>query len=877
MPNRDDVWIFLRDFFVSQLQDYWDDVTIGGQTFDQKYGITRETCREFSVGFAPHAVNIFDFLQRELKLTSEDFINNDGFGFIRLPRRNVFDGRIIFAYMHDAKPIYFSGRATDSTPDFSADKKYLHMRLDAAKLTEVPLYLQPTERGLNVVIEGHTHALRLRQEGFHACGIGGGRPNEGQIRILKNRDGVWLPDVDVLAPSPGGIFDFGNGRKEFRSPKSRHEKIAGILDIVRRLITWRIGFYPDEFCHKHKKGDATDWFLNHPDPKDFVEQILLKASHLDDLEVAAIDPAAEGAVQSRQIEELLRRIAWRNPIETSQVLDKLKSHLKLPGEAITHAKKQIKQLRTEGIEPPQEAADFTAGYDFREFEPGQDYKDGILYYCVSRKLPVTTYRKNEPVQSVVTKDFMIGSDGSFFPLDESELCKRRFCLRDGFQMAKHPSYWTLPPTEQYSLASYLQNPEANIPDGPALLREMRDYFRRFVYLEHDEFYTFITLFAFISYCLQIFDTFGILALHGTRETGKSRLMEVLESICFNPNKSSSQTSAYIVRVVDSLKGTMFMDEQENLSSLLKTNEQVGEKGLILKDCYRKGGAVGRCLGDNNTPYTYTTYCTYVVANTRGIEPTLQSRTFYFPMVRYRRGSNIIQWRRILTETTSQRIRAKLYCWTLSHATQIADFHRRCLDGDLAQFCDDANIRGRELEIWTPPITLAALLDDLAGQPWKYNPEAGQVVPLAGTFLDDIMATQSKITAVKKRIMASEDPVPVLLAALRQVMKERLANGDGDEQLYPVVQLTETLNRFEGLKFFPRRRGQNGLRELFPRLKLVNQDDEFPRLRINGEQRVCVKLSLARLNRVCDDYDLPLDTFVELAPSSEGDTQTQIET
>ncbi len=872
MANRDDVWSHLLRFFVSQLEEHWDQITIGGKTFEEKYGISRETCREFSLGFAPREIILFDLLQHELSLTSEDFINNDGYGFIRLPRQNVFEGRIIFPYLQDGKPIYFSSRATDQTPEYSTDKKYFHMRTDAAKLTELPPYLQPG-RGLTLLVEGPTHALRLRQEGFAAVAMGGARPNEGQLRILKNCPEVtWLPDVDILAAEPSGFVTRGD-KREFSLGRSRAAKIASILEYARRLPNCRLAFYPDEFAAANPKGDATDWFLQNPDPSQFVESILSRARNLDDLEIAALDPAADSAEKARQIEDLLRRIAWRTPVETSEILSKIKSALRLPGEAVTHMKKQIKQLRSEGVEPPEEIADFSRGSDFRFFNPGQDYHEGTLYYTVCKQVPVTTYKDNKPVNTVITKDFVIGSDGSFFALDEHELCSRKFRLREGFRMAAHPSFWSDQPGQPFTLPSFLHDPAANSPDGVALLREIRDYFRRYIYFEHDEYYSFISLFVFITYCIQIFDTFGFLALHGTRETGKSRLMEVLESIVFNPMKASSQSDSYIFRSVDSLCPTLFIDEAENLSSLLKANESVNEKSLILQDAYRKGGGVGRCVGEENIPYKYFTYCPYIIANTRGIHATLQSRTFYFPMVRYPRDSKILQWRRILTDQTSRTIRAKLYCWTLSHAAQIADSYRRCLDGDLAAFCDTLGLRGRELEIWTPPLAMAALFDELAGQPWKYDPESSQPLPAAGTFLDDLLATQSKITALKMDIMLSEDATPTLLAALRQIITEKslpgLSEENPDEQWYPVGELTKSLNQYLGLKYFPTERGANSPRHLFPRLRLCDSESDFARKRTAGRQKMCVRIKPERVHQACETYGVPLNAYVELATAARG--------
>jgi len=51
-----------------------------------------------------------------------------------------------------------------------------------------------------------------------------------------------------------------------------------------------------------------------------------------------------------------------------------------------------------------------------------------------------------------------------------------------------------------------------------------------------------------TYVFNIFDTTGYLALIGTKRTGKSRTLEILEQFAFNCLKADSFSDAFIYRV-----------------------------------------------------------------------------------------------------------------------------------------------------------------------------------------------------------------------------------------------------------------------------------------------------------------------------------------
>lgn len=140
-------------------------------------------------------------------------------------------------------------------------------------------------------------------------------------------------------------------------------------------------------------------------------------------------------------------------------------------------------------------------------------------------------------------------------------------------------------------------------------------------------YGLMAAWAVGTYFAHIFSAFPFLHFYGPKETGKSKSLEALRFLCFNAWKGRDISVAALGDTVDGMRGTMLIDQAENLPENL-----VG----ILADSYKKAGGRRRVMDMSNKRRTVLEFSTYgpkAFASTKDLDPDLKDRCIRVPMVR----------------------------------------------------------------------------------------------------------------------------------------------------------------------------------------------------------------------------------------------------
>ena len=892
--TRDEVWDFLSLFFSRQLTEQWDTVTINGQTIEQKYGICRETCAQYRVGFAPAEVDLHTLLQSELGLTPEQIHEASGYALISFPQAfphpvNYFNGRLIFSYIERDKVLYFSGRITDRTPanDFARDAKFLHLNIEKAGLKSRPLYLEPAYNTPVFLVEGHTHALRLRQEGFCAV-ASGGNPNPEHLKILRRvPDLFWIPDVDVLAPHPEGFIE-KDGAKIFQPGRTRQDALTSVLTTLRELPRARLICYDDDFCSRFPHGDQTDWWMT--GSSEAFLQLRAQALSLDQIEVKAIPVNLDSARLAERIEEFLIRITWRSPIESDAILQDMQNHLDLNKGTVSELKRRLKKLREQGTAAPEDQVSERAT-DFTEIFPGQYFDGKHLYYTLSRRVLIRKSVKGEEISTVKIIPFVISSKPELFPADEVSMAQRKLFFHPGSNPDPDAEQFWSDEDGPFSLGAFMANPADNTPDTAALYSELRAFIAANLHHNNPYLYDVIATWIWMTYCHQIFDVVPYLHFIGTRESGKSRALEIIEAVSFCPNKISSASTSYLFRGTELHADTVLYDEAEQFSSMLKINDTVSEIFLLWCDGYRKGGAVGRTAGENkDTPRRYRIYCPKASANTKGLYATLASRSIIFSMKRCPFVKDMPPWGRHIIKPIAHSIRNRFYCWALAHAHRIAEAQNR-LNGEMTGLLKEVGFRGRERELWLPLFTVALVLDELSsGIPFQWDPARGLsgYPPLDRTVFGNLLEAQAHLSDYKRQMLLEQDSAPIFLAGLRQMIRQsevmpvRIERDSLPTALqegwYSSSAVKKYLVTLEGLKNWPRKTGPNSLIPVLRHTFELLKDEDILKHKSPSDRssRRYFRLDNDRLDGVCKTYDVPFDATVEVVEESTADARPQTE-
>ena len=162
-------------FFTSVANHYHNQLTDGHRDFiTKKWGISNETIDKLKIGFAPVNENV----EKVYGVFGKDLIEKSGL-FIKFSDTKLvplFNGRIIFPYWKNGKPIYFIGRQTKDTPDKDYEKaKYKKQMVHSKKKPYVShnidnnyFYGEDSIRKSDfcLITEGVTDCIMAIQEGI---------------------------------------------------------------------------------------------------------------------------------------------------------------------------------------------------------------------------------------------------------------------------------------------------------------------------------------------------------------------------------------------------------------------------------------------------------------------------------------------------------------------------------------------------------------------------------------------------------------------------------------------------------------------------------------------------------------------------------------
>jgi Protein of unknown function (DUF3631) len=158
------------------------------------------------------------------------------------------------------------------------------------------------------------------------------------------------------------------------------------------------------------------------------------------------------------------------------------------------------------------------------------------------------------------------------------------------------------------------------------LHRAEDFIRRFVVLSDDQACA-IVLWIAHTYAFKAAVATPYLAISSAEmESGKTRLLEVLRLLVFNPWFTGRTTTAALTRKIDSAKPTLLLDESDPAFGGDKEYAEL-LRG-VLNTGYREGGAVTVCVGQGATldARDFSTFCPKAIAGIGKLPDTVQSRS-----------------------------------------------------------------------------------------------------------------------------------------------------------------------------------------------------------------------------------------------------------
>jgi hypothetical protein len=204
-----------------------------------------------------------------------------------------------------------------------------------------------------------------------------------------------------------------------------------------------------------------------------------------------------------------------------------------------------------------------------------------------------------------------------------------------------------------------------------------------------------------THLLEHFDSTPRLAIVAPeKQSGKTRTLEVAESLIPNPLRSSSTTTAVLFRLIESAdRPTVLIDEADAIWAERGANEELR---ALLNAGHRRGSDAHRMVGEGAAMKAkrFSTFAAVALAGIGDLPDTLMDRSVVIRMKRRSPGEKVARWRFATSYPQGQQLQRALAAWAQS------------LD-DVPMPDDLEDVADRVADVWEPLFAVA----DLAGGAW----------------------------------------------------------------------------------------------------------------------------------------------------------------
>jgi len=239
-----------------------------------------------------------------------------------------------------------------------------------------------------------------------------------------------------------------------------------------------------------------------------------------------------------------------------------------------------------------------------------------------------------------------------------------------------------------------------IIDKDEIYERIRKKVEYYIDLQTPEEADLITCFIIGTYCYEIFSAFPYLFFNGLKNSGKTKSKMFIQLLSFNAVDVSNISEASFFRTIEGSKGTLCVDEYENMS-----DEKRKLLNQLLNSGYQKGQYAIRTERVSNNKFKnikYSLYSPKIICNIEGLNAVTQSRTITIRMLKTKK----IQGKREPNVKHSfwQEVRNDLYLLIMQNWQEINQ-KRIQIENTTSE------LNARDNEKWKPIITISKFISE----------------------------------------------------------------------------------------------------------------------------------------------------------------------
>lgn len=230
-----------------------------------------------------------------------------------------------------------------------------------------------------------------------------------------------------------------------------------------------------------------------------------------------------------------------------------------------------------------------------------------------------------------------------FPSEKSQIEKAVIITsaKEVFHIDKLPDYIQLQTLPYKSSSIWSYDSMREFLDGTVksfdlklLLHDVSSLYRTYIDFPDERYYSFISVWVIGTYFHQLFSSYPYVFINGTKQSGKTKILNLTSCIAFNGNSFIAPTSSSFFRIISSTKNTLLIDEVEKVSK-----KELSDLRAILLAGYKKGMTVPRTEEQTvgkikiHTVEKYNVFSPKMMANISGMEDVLEDRCITLVVLR----------------------------------------------------------------------------------------------------------------------------------------------------------------------------------------------------------------------------------------------------
>ncbi len=275
----------------------------------------------------------------------------------------------------------------------------------------------------------------------------------------------------------------------------------------------------------------------------------------------------------------------------------------------------------------------------------------------------------------------------------------------------------------------------SVPDAAQLLERVMAFTGRFVLLPSTATRRALALFVLHTWAFEAaYATPYIVVESPEKQSGKTRLLEVLELLCRTPKRAANVSPAALYQTIEGHKPTLLIDEADAIFG--RSGDRNEELRGVLNAGNMPGSPVSRG-GKDGEPVEYDVYCPKVIAGiaTGSLPDTIRDRAIVIAIDRKKKSERVERLRKRKVEAEVGALRTALVTWRDAAHDELSAYE---LGESLEKISD------RLEEAWEPLLAIAAH----AGGTWPEETRRAAEALAAGEADDDGDGSHLLLVALK---------------------------------------------------------------------------------------------------------------------------------